>query len=35
VLLLLKGHMTEPLYPHFRIYEIASSLTAALRAEIG
>src|SRR5215208_5377437 len=25
LLLLLKGHLTEPLYPHFLIYEIASS----------
>ena len=26
LLLLSKGRMTEPLYPHFRIYEIASTL---------
>jgi hypothetical protein len=25
LVLLLEGHMTAPLYPHFRIYEIASS----------
>jgi hypothetical protein len=24
LVLLLEGHMTAPLYPHFRIYEIAS-----------
>ena len=28
VLLLLEGHMTEPLYPRFRIYEMASSEVA-------
>jgi hypothetical protein len=25
LVLLLEGHMTAPLYPHFRIYEIAST----------
>jgi hypothetical protein len=30
LVLLLEGHMTAPLYPHFRIYEIASSEASRL-----